>query len=165
MSVDPTYTDKQPTHRERVLGALARFGQKRLAGKAAPPRVRAPRANATRAGKAPLEHEIQRDIVAWCRSHGLTVSWTINERKRDCRLAAWQRARGLCLGFPDLLIVNAPPAMPGHHVAVEVKSGTGRVSERQAAIHERMMTEGWVVLVVRSLSEFISMATGLGYKQ
>lgn len=68
---------------------------------------------------------------------------------RNLKEAAKLKAIGVLAGVPDLLLV-----VNGSLVAFELKTQTGRLSDKQKMVHSAWIAQGIPVHVVRSLQEF-----------
>jgi hypothetical protein len=68
---------------------------------------------------------------------------------RNLKEAAKLKAMGVVAGVPDLLLVNN-----GALVAFELKTPTGRLSDKQKLVHSAWIAQGIPVHVVRSLEQF-----------
>ena len=84
-----------------------------------------------------LEKELQRDCENYLRQHGIEfLHLSPKAREKE--------------GWPDLVfVVDRIPH------AVELKSATGKVSQEQLAVMERMASNGWRVHVIRTFEAFI----------
>ena len=100
------------------------------------------------------ERDTQRAVVKWLRLCGCLVSATINEQRsasddpaERARYGAARKASGATTGWPDLTV--ALPA--GRVVFIELKSGVGRLSEAQRAVHAWLRENGHLVLVATTV--------------
>ena len=59
-----------------------------------------------------------------------------------------KKARGLCPGFPDLIVIWGLGCY-----LIEVKTPKGRLSENQKAVHARLKENGVAVFVIRNHKE------------
>lgn len=77
---------------------------------------------------------------------------------RSAREAMRLRAEGVVAGVPDLFLAYA--SGPYHGLFIEMKRGKkGRVEEHQSDMHVVLETQGYCVLVCRTLEEFIQSVT------
>jgi hypothetical protein len=86
-----------------------------------------------------VEREIHNQISSYLNLHRIVY----------CH-ARTDRASRMTVGWPDFTF-----AMEGNAVAVEVKTTSGKVSREQYLMHEQMRDNGWAVMVVRSLEDFV----------
>lgn len=121
------------------------------------------------------EYALQKQCVKWLRANDILFIMAPNDmilhgsaRDRARRMAGW-KARGLNPGVPDLFILElgsgsdarAHPDLridPQYKVAcgglgVELKVGTNDLSPVQAEWREKMRSQGYAHVVVRSLPE------------
>lgn len=102
------------------------------------------------------ESGVQRAIVAYLRRvlPDAIVHHSPNEGVRGGRDGyldgAFKKSAGQVAGFPDLIVI------PWAHIGplfLEVKSASGRLSEAQAVMLDRLATLGYRVAVVRSIDD------------
>lgn len=84
-----------------------------------------------------LERALQEQIVSFLRAKGIFVDVSRMDRRTTNTV-----------GRPDLLCAHN-----GKPFAFEVKTATGKCSEEQLRVHEQMRSNGWTVMVVRSVEE------------
>jgi hypothetical protein len=96
------------------------------------------------------EADIQRRIIAALEKVGRLVVRVHSGKIR--KNGTWMRLAPV--GFPDLLVVASPP------VFIEVKSATGRLSDDQKRVHDKIRRQGGVVAVVRSSAEALAVVVG-----
>lgn len=90
------------------------------------------------------ETEIQRQIIDYLKASGYLV-WRLNSGKAAHNIQ-------LCPpGTPDLFAVGK-----GCTIWVEVKTPTGKVSERQAQMHDYLTANGQRVIVARCVEDIIN---------
>lgn len=79
-----------------------------------------------------------------------------NGMNTNAREGAKFKAQGVIAGVPDLVFVWA-----GKTHYIEVKTATGRLSDRQKALHQKWSEQGVDVRVVRSSAEIIAIVAEL----
>lgn len=100
-----------------------------------------------------LEHDIQNEIRIWCGEHGL-MSFRTNVVRGYSPDGRWITS-GLPEGFPDVLVLNND----GRTIYVECKTLKGRAREAQKRLHKQLIENNHIVLMPRSLDQFIEMIT------
>ncbi len=114
------------------------------------------------------EDDAQEAVVCWLRTNGYIPMASLNGVKLPgnaaTRARRWQRFHklGALVGAPDLTIMEPAPR-DGRHVAIEMKSKTGRVSDAQREVHAKMRATGWIVLVAKGADDAIEKLMALGY--
>lgn len=96
-----------------------------------------------------LEHDVQNKIRIWCGEQNW-LSFRINVGKGytpDGRYFS----TGVPEGFPDLIVCDDK----GHTIYVETKTVVGRLRKKQKQLHAELRRRGHVVLVPRTLEQFI----------
>jgi Holliday junction resolvase len=101
---------------------------------------------------ATKEHdEVQRQIVSMLTQRG----WLVTSTANGADMAASQRVRqaraGVRRGVPDVLCFDGPEGFRG--VAIEVKTGTGKLTPEQRRWLERLTERGWLAMVAGSAEE------------
>lgn len=96
-----------------------------------------------------LEHDIQNEIRIWCGEHNL-LSFRANVGSGYTKDGRWF-STGLPEGFPDLLVLTSD----GRTIYVECKTKVGRARQAQKDLHEVLRKYNHVVLMPRSLDDFI----------
>ena len=71
---------------------------------------------------------------------------------RDPREAAKLKRTGVVAGIPDIIVAMHT----GRVCWIEMKTSTGRLSEKQREIHERLATLGHAVCVCRDVHEAVA---------
>lgn len=104
------------------------------------------------------EHHLQVECVRWFRlkHHKDGIIYAVpNGGKRTLTEGAIKRYEGMTVGIPDLHI---PVPRKGYaSLYIEMKNGkTGRLSENQKDMIERLRSYGNKVEVVRTLDEFMA---------
>ena len=95
------------------------------------------------------ERTIQREIVKALRDRGFIVhASTPPQSSPQARMIA--KADGHMTGFPDLCVFGL-----GHMILIEVKSATGRCSEKQLEVHEQFRKKGHDVVVAHDVNEAV----------
>lgn len=96
------------------------------------------------------EHEIQVSFIAWCKKHysDVLVWATPNGGHRHPTVAAKLKAEGVLAGVPDLFVADGRPGL-----FIELKTATGRLSEAQKNMIEKLNTAGYPVAVCYGLDE------------
>ncbi len=101
------------------------------------------------------------------RLNGRPLLWchVPNEGKRDPVYAAELKRRGVKAGVPDVLIFDAPPAVPeARGVAIELKrTKGGKTTESQEDWLDGLASRKWVVCTVHGISNAILALKELGY--
>lgn len=97
----------------------------------------------------PLEHELQAAQVRRLRGMGVLFAGDQNAAKRGPKAQAIARATGMAPGEPDLRVYLAG----GFCGFIENKVGNGRLSPAQVQRHADLRRLGFVVEVVRAMSE------------
>ena len=101
------------------------------------------------------ESALQKQIVHYLRLKNIFCFAPCNEafmtlttagKKKNFGLIKHYEAMGLEYGIPDLIIVHDEKVY-----FVELKSDTGKVSDKQKSVHERLRRAGFIVWVVRDL--------------
>jgi hypothetical protein len=99
------------------------------------------------------EHEVQRDLVKWCRE---VYPWVIlfsipNGGQRNIVTARRLKEEGVLPGVPDLFL--AKPV--GHYAGLflEIKKIGGRISKAQQQMTVKLAKAGYAVRVPRGLEE------------
>lgn len=100
-----------------------------------------------------LEHDVQNKIRIWCGEHNIPAfrANVIGGYTPDGRRVT----SGLPNGFPDLIIL----LNNGKTIYVECKTLKGRAREDQKRLHADMRKRHHVVLMPRSLEQFIEEIT------
>jgi Holliday junction resolvase len=93
------------------------------------------------------ESELQRALVQVLANAGWLVMHIPNQATRGR-----QRWAGLMPGAPDLVAVRR-----GRVVFLEVKTEKGKVSERQAEVHDLLRFHGMEVRVVRGVDDIVDL--------
>lgn len=106
-----------------------------------------------------IEHTLQRNMVnlfrmAYPQYKGVFFA-VPNGGHRDIRVAQHMKAEGQLAGVSDLLLLVARKGM--HGLCIEVKTKTGRQSERQKAFADAVIAQGYYYAIVRTLDEFIEL--------
>ena len=101
------------------------------------------------------EHEIQVACINWfrCQYPKYLIYAIPNGGQRNKIVATKLKAEGVTAGVPDLHI---PIAKQGFHgLYIELKNGkSGKVSDNQQTIMEKLQSEGYRCEVCRSFDEF-----------
>jgi len=100
-----------------------------------------------------LEHDVQNKIRIWCGEH----NWLAFRANVGSGYTPDGRrfTTGLPEGFPDLIVLTNH----GRTIYVECKTKVGRAREAQKKLHKEMRDRGHVVLIPRSLEQFIEEIT------
>jgi hypothetical protein len=109
------------------------------------------------------EAAIQREIVRTLR-FGLPSGWLVvgvSNNPRSKITGAIEKGMGLTAGFPDLGIYGDLDGSPFAGF-LEVKTKTGRVSEAQRDMHDRLQDAGFRVAIVRSTDDALAAARAWG---
>jgi penicillin-binding protein-related factor A (putative recombinase) len=108
------------------------------------------------------EDEIKRTIMSWLWAKGIFSHEVYNggtfNQKRGCYLAP--RSLYRMKGVADIMGV----LKGGRHLAIEVKTKTGRVSPEQKAYLEAVNENGGIGFVARSVDDVIRELGGSGYE-
>jgi hypothetical protein len=105
--------------------------------------------------RAQPEQQIQKAIVRFL-EEGLPKDWIVvhTANKPRSRIAgAIEKSMGAKAGMPDLVIYGSMPTAYPYTTFFEVKSDKGRLSPEQAAMHAKLIKQGFLVFVVRSLED------------
>jgi len=101
--------------------------------------------------RAMTENRLQSDIVRELRKMGLMVVAIPNGGKRRPREARQLKNRGVVAGFPDIQVMR-----PNKRVdLLELKTGDGKLSDKQFDLHAKLTSMGFAVHVVRSVDEAV----------
>jgi hypothetical protein len=109
------------------------------------------------------EAAIQRDIVRTLRI-GLPSGWLVvgvSNNPRSRIGGAIEKAMGLTAGLPDLVLYGNLDGSPFAGF-FEVKTKTGRVSEAQRDMHDRLQSQGFRIAIVRSVADALDAARSWG---
>ena len=103
-----------------------------------------------------LAMALDRARLRWCH--------VPNGGRRDRRTAELMRASGLKPGVPDVLIFDAPPALPSARgVALELKARTGDLSPEQREWLGALGALGWMTVVAWGAEDATARLRALGY--
>ena len=111
------------------------------------------------------EANLHRQIVQYLRLvlPGAVVHHSANEVRRGGRRGHINRAinvgMGVVPGYPDL-VIHAPDLT----AFIEIKTDSGRLSEAQKALHERLTGMGYQIAVARSLDDVRAALAAWGFK-
>lgn len=121
----------------------------------------------TGARGGPSERDIQRVIVGGLRArfprfvvHAATPPQGGSPAALRARKS--QLGEGWLPGFPDITVIGSGPEDTGERtrgpvcIFLEVKSRTGRLSDAQVAVLDRIRSHGHRAVVVRSLSDAVA---------
>jgi len=99
------------------------------------------------------EHQNQVALIKWWASqHHPAILFAIpNAAQRSVGLAAFMKAEGLVAGVPDLFF--AWPTAQYGGLFIEMKTGTGRLTESQKLVIPRLEAAGYKVVVARGWKE------------
>lgn len=114
----------------------------------------------------PLEETDQLALVQWLRLHNICFHHSPNGGYRHKVTAVRLKAMGASSGFPDIIILDPPPAYCGlyHSVAIELKRKKGGVlSDTQSTWLEKLNKRGWCCKVAHGLDEAIEFLDLCGY--
>jgi hypothetical protein len=114
------------------------------------------------------EADIQKAIVRTlriCLPHGWLVQATAN-KPRSMIAGAIEKTMGTVAGWPDVAVYGAIVTDKGDPFAfagfMEVKTKTGRLSEAQRDVHDRLRSNGFHVATVRSVDDALATARAWG---
>lgn len=100
------------------------------------------------------EADYHRKLVAIMRTAKLLFVHVPSESKATPQYRAKLKGMGLTAGVPDILIFNRSEKYPAYRgFALELKAGTGRVSDAQREWVDALRDQNWAVDVVFSLDE------------
>lgn len=99
------------------------------------------------------ESTTQETIIGWCRKNNIFVCSIPNGGTRNIREAVQMKREGLLAGMPDLFF-------PDLFMFMELKTETGKLSDKQVAIIDRLR-ENYKVYVCRSAFEAINIIKSL----
>lgn len=102
-----------------------------------------------------LEHDIQQKIRIWCGEHNL-LAIRINVGTFRAQNSERRIKTGPPTGWPDLMLFDGH----GHTVFCECKAQYGRLRPEQKTVHEELRKRGFMVIVPRSLDEFVEEISG-----
>lgn len=91
------------------------------------------------------------DIVAYLTARGYLVTATANGADMTPVQRTQLARQGVRRGVPDVLCFDGPGSAPG--LAVEVKTGAGRLTPEQERWLDWLRSRGWVCVVARSLQD------------
>jgi hypothetical protein len=96
------------------------------------------------------ENEIQAQFVWWARKQlpDVPIFAVPNGGHRGKTQGAMLKATGVLAGVPDLFVADGRPGL-----FIELKTATGRLSEAQKGMIEKLNTAGYPVAVCYSLEE------------
>ena len=100
-----------------------------------------------------LEHDVQNEIRIWCGEHKL-LAFRANVIKGYSPDGRWITS-GLPEGFPDVIVLTNT----GQTIYVECKTLKGKARDAQKRLHKILKEMGHVVLMPRSLEQFIKEIT------
>jgi len=73
--------------------------------------------------------------------------------KKTPKAANIDKKRGLIAGIPDMCL--AVPSEPHHALYIEFKTDKGEISTKQKIIALNLSLQGYLVVVIRSVEEFM----------
>lgn len=97
------------------------------------------------------EDEFQKSVAIYLNSKGAVWFHPPNGGTRNIIEAAKLKAMGVKAGVPDCMIFNKKHGYAG--LAIELKVGYNKPSEKQIAFMEKLAGEGWKCVVSHSLDE------------
>ena len=165
-------------HKDRVLKALERFGEKVNKNREEYEREAWKKSKAKdskgKKSKIPSEHSEQVRLARYLDSLGVLWCAVPNSGhgahgRQGAIRGARMRAEGLKAGVPDILVFDKPPgegeARPTcSGVAIELKRVKGgRVSEEQRRWLKDLSARGWVTRVCNGFDEAATFLQELGY--
>lgn len=104
---------------------------------------------------------MQASCVRWFRltypRHARLLFAIPNGWLRSWRTAKILKAEGVTPGVPDMML--AIPSGTAHALFIEFKSGRNTTSQEQSEMIALLTTQGYLVAVVYSIDEFISLIT------
>jgi hypothetical protein len=102
------------------------------------------------------EDKIQSDCYLWFHNTQVRLRCLLfhipNGGKRGEREANKFRAMGVVAGIPDLFL--SIPTETHHGLYIEMKTPTGKLSPEQKEVHIKLVSEGYKVIICRSLEDF-----------
>lgn len=106
---------------------------------------------------APSEHHIQQQCVEWFRLQHANLAPLLfavpNGGHRNITTAQTLKAEGVLAGVSDLILLY--PNKTYHALCIEMKTDRGTQSPRQKEWAKRVMAQGYLYVVCRSLQDFI----------
>jgi hypothetical protein len=90
--------------------------------------------------------------------YNVLYSKIVNEQP-DSERAAMEARIGKLKGMPDYLVFGRSSTDP--NLAIEVKSGKGKLSTEQTRVLMELRDRGWVILVARTIDDVVSMMDSL----
>ena len=117
------------------------------------------------------EHDEQKAVVFWLRSHGVECFAVPNgvslgrNRKRNAITISKLKGEGFLPGAPDLILLDRCRC-GGHEpapVAIEMKRGKEKPDAHQISVHQRMTACGWHVIVGQGCTDAVAKLVGLGF--
>lgn len=106
-----------------------------------------------------IEHTLQRNMVNLFRvaypQHRNVFFAVPNGGHRDIRTAQHMKAEGQLAGVSDLILLV--PSNGYHALCVEVKTRTGRQSDKQKAFADAVIAQGYYYAIVRTIDEFMEL--------
>ena len=97
-------------------------------------------------GKSESSEQIA--VVEYCDLRGIPIIHIANESKRSKTYGAQLKRMGMRKGFPDLFV---PVALNGYHgLFIEMKSDSGKLSEKQREWLMTLTKQGYLCRVCRS---------------
>ena len=106
------------------------------------------------------ESDLQIACVRWFRHQypKVLIFAVPNGGKRNAREAARMKAEGTTAGVPDLFIASPRGGYGG--LFIEMKAGKGKLTEAQEEMHDRLVVDGYVCDVCRTLESFQKIVQG-----
>ena len=111
------------------------------------------------------EHDEAVVLCQWMDARGIMYFHTPNEGKRSFNTARRLKAEGMQPGFPDYTILSwaKPPRVCRPPVFLELKSTTGKLSEKQAEWIEWLSGAGYPCRCCIGADQAIEWLQSLGY--
>lgn len=98
------------------------------------------------------ESKIQQEIIVHFRNNNLNTNnliFSVPNESANGREAMYKKSIGLMAGVSDLICINN-----GKVFFVEVKDDKGKQSEKQKIFQEKVESQGFRYILVRSLEDF-----------
>jgi len=117
-------------------------------------------------GDNPREDVEHLAVAGYLNLLGICWQHSANEGKRSPREGAKLKALGLQPGFPDILILDAPPLHPCvKGAAIEMKRQRGgKVSDDQRKWLANLEQRGWLCMVAEGANEAIEWLRSMGWR-
>jgi hypothetical protein len=113
----------------------------------------------------PLEESEQSVVVDWLKLHNICFHHSPNGGVRHITTAMKLKRQGTSAGFPDLIILDPPPAYPGKvGAAIEMKRRKdSHTSSEQLEWLQKLSDRGWLTFVCKGADVALEILETCGY--